>query len=397
MRVDAPSAALSESAIELFDSQRPDLLHFHTFGLAEAAIARIACQRGIPYAFTYHSPAWTCRRETLLRFGNEPCDGEVKAWRCSACQSEERLRLGPAAGHVAAAMSGAFGWTGLILGRNSLRRRTAFYFDTRRYRTVLRKFLSACDLVIACCDWSTPVLLRNGARAESLSYCPQGVSTEFLSIAAKDCTVHSADRDQLFTVGYIGRITPVKGVHILMEGFLKTREPSARLRIVGWEPENSDSPYSRLIRNLAKSDQRIELVPKTNYQGTMSEYRRLSLVAIPSVSVETGPLTLLEALAIGVPVYGSNRIGQLNLLRERGRVIEPNSPEVWHLALEEAFTLPISRLQNATRGTVRSMSIVVEEMVEFYRQVACLETGLLIEHSGLQVDRVRDKSTACFS
>jgi glycosyltransferase involved in cell wall biosynthesis len=52
----------------------------------------------------------------------------------------------------------------------------------------------------------------------------------------------------------------------------------------------------------------------------------LSLLAIPSVWLETGPLTLLEALQAGVPVYGSARIGQRGCSSSYGRVIEPNTP-----------------------------------------------------------------------
>ena len=55
----------------LFDQEEPHLLHFHTFGMAEAKIAVTAISEGVPYAFTYHSPAWTCRRGSLLRWGSE--------------------------------------------------------------------------------------------------------------------------------------------------------------------------------------------------------------------------------------------------------------------------------------------------------------------------------------
>ena len=72
MRVDMPPSEFKEAAVRLLETEKPDLLHIHTFGLTEAALAKLAKQRGIPYAFTYHSPAWTCRRETMLLYGKEP-------------------------------------------------------------------------------------------------------------------------------------------------------------------------------------------------------------------------------------------------------------------------------------------------------------------------------------
>ena len=70
MRVDAPLPEFHEAAARLFETEKPDWVHFHTFGLTEAALAKLAKKHGIPYAFTYHSPAWTCRRETMLLLRN---------------------------------------------------------------------------------------------------------------------------------------------------------------------------------------------------------------------------------------------------------------------------------------------------------------------------------------
>ena len=42
MRVDAPVPEFSAVAIRLLETEMPDLLHFHTFGLTEAALAAMA-------------------------------------------------------------------------------------------------------------------------------------------------------------------------------------------------------------------------------------------------------------------------------------------------------------------------------------------------------------------
>jgi glycosyltransferase involved in cell wall biosynthesis len=333
--------------------------------------AELAKQRGIPYAFTYHSPAWTCRRETMLLYGQNACDGEVRAWRCSACQSEERLGLGTLAGHAATAASVLGGWATLPLGTTSLRRRLAFFYDTRRYRRVLRRFLAECDLVISCCDWSGPVLQRNGARNESIIHSPQGVPEAIASALRDKSKSTAAAASEEFVVGCVGRVVEIKGVHILMEGFSKVKADEARLRIVGWDPDHTDLPYARKLRKMADLDPRIELVPKKSFTDTMAEYRRLSLLAIPSVWMETGPLTLLEALALDVPVYGSNRIGQLNLLREQGRIVEPNTPAAWQVALTDALAQWRQGLwsKNKVTSPIRTMKDVVTEMAKSYRRI----------------------------
>jgi glycosyltransferase involved in cell wall biosynthesis len=384
MRVDVPPPEFKQAAVRLLESEKPDLLHFHTFGLTEAALAKLAKQRGVPYAFTYHSPAWTCRRETMLLYGKEPCDGEVRAWRCSACQSEERLGIGPLAGHVATAVSLAFGWAALPLGRNSPRRRSAFYYDSARFSRVIRSFLVECDLVVSCCDWSGPVLQRNGARENCIIHCPQGVPN-VVADALRDNISRSSRGDEAqtkigdrkseignqFVVGYIGRVTEVKGVHILMEGFLRLEGKEACLRIVGWDAIHTELPYARRLQQLAQADSRIELVPKKSFADTLAEYQRLSLLAIPSIWMETGPFTLMEALALGVPVYGSNRLGQLNLLREHGRIVEPNTAAGWQAALSGALAKWNQGVWRKSRTNLpfRTMAGVAVEMATCYRGI----------------------------
>ncbi len=375
MRVDAPLPGLSTAASRFFDEQRPEVLHFHTFGFSEALLARMARARGIPYLFTYHSPAWTCRRDTLLYRGKKRCDGEVRAWRCSACVVQERSGELPAVGQIATAGSLLMGWLGLLLGRTTLRRRTAFFFDTLRYRRCLRQFLSECDAVVSCCDWSDPVLLLNGTPPETLRNYPQGVSGDFLSAVAKTRADTARKNEAAFTIGCLSRLTPLKGADIVMEAFSKIQEPRARFRMVGWEPENAGTPFGKKIKRLAESDRRITLVNKTNLLGTIQEYCQLSLLAIPSVWLETGPLTLLEALSLGLPVYGSSSIGQLKLLSQRGRVVQPNTPAGWLPVLSKAADLykeglwaqETARVENGP--PIRTMKDVSNDMSREYKRL----------------------------
>ncbi len=375
MRVDAFLPQFPAAASALLANEKPDLVHFHTFGASEALLAEMARDAGIPYVFTYHSPAWTCRRETMLLHGETPCDGEVRAWRCSTCQAGERLGSSPLAGAIATTASVAAGWATMPLGATTLRRRSAFFYDTWNYRRRLRKFLAQCDLVVSCCDWSGPVLLKNGARPETIRNFPQGVSTDFVSAIAAIPANAVGSAKENFTVGCIGRLNPVKGVHLLVKAFTKLAPPAMRLRIVGWEPENAGTPYAAGIKKFAEADSRIALVPKTSLRETVREYCQLSLLAVPSIWLETGPLTLMEAAAAGVPVYGSSRIGQSRLLQERGRIVEPNTVEAWQQALAGAF----ERHQNGkwdqeilrARGNapVRTMGTVATEMICSYREV----------------------------
>ena len=326
MRVDDPPADLPARARALMAGpHRPDLLHFHTFGRTEAALARLAAAQHIPYAFTYHSPAWTCRRETLLRWGGPVCDGEVRVLRCSACKVHERMPGPPALGYLGALASGLLG---PLLHDGPRRRRLAFTSDTARLRADLRQFLADCPLPVACAEWSIPVLVANGAPRARVVHLPQGVPEGFPAAAPTPGPAR-------FTIGYIGRLNEVKGLHILVEAFRRT-QLDGRLELYGWSEAPALRAYGQRLRALAGDDPRITFIPERPPHEMPAAYAGLSLLAIPSVWLETGPLTLLEALQFGVPVYGSARIGQRGLLERYGRVIEPNTPAAWAAALEAA-------------------------------------------------------------
>jgi glycosyltransferase involved in cell wall biosynthesis len=365
MRVDAAVEGLREMAVELMAEEKPDWLHFHTFGLSEAVLAEVATEEGIRCAFTHHSPAWTCRRETGLLFGEEPCDGEVRAMRCSACQSEERLGGSKLLGYAAAAVSGAVGWATVGLGATSLRRRTAFFHDNRVYRAALREFLGSCAFTVACAEWSVGVLERNGADGKAVVHAPQGLSVDFLR--GLEGGGPSRRKAGEFCVGYVGRVTAVKGVDLLMEGFSRLMDPAARLRVVGWEGVVDE--YTGRLAAIAEGDRRITLVPKTDQAGTIREYLGFDVLGIPSTWLETGPLTLFEGLAAGARVLGSDRVGQIGVLRAHGRVVVPNTAEAWCRELErEAKDAEARNAGGAVgfAGQLRTTRDVAREMLVAY-------------------------------
>jgi len=375
-RIDVPPPGFDAQCLKLiFDGENPDMLHFHTFGLAEAVVAEMAVRRGVPYVFTYHSPAWTCRRGTLLRWGDRVCDGRVERLRCSACKLQERTGGPPAVGYLGAMMSAALGWLPGHPASGAFHRRTAFFSDTALFRNRLARFLVNCPLVVSCCRWSVPVLTSNGADARNVVICPQGAPRCFVDAAQEINARRKADDQKPggskpFVVGFVGRPVWEKGIHILIEAFRRTQYRAARLKIYGWSDELGRPGYSRRLAQLASSDSRIEIVPSLPFGRMTEEYSRLSLLAIPSVCLETGPLVLFEALAAGVPVLGSPNVGQDEMLRRNGDIVSENTVGGWFSALRRIFadheTGRELRVADAPGLRIRSMDLVADEMLKHY-------------------------------
>jgi glycosyltransferase involved in cell wall biosynthesis len=396
MRADPPPADLIPVSRELlFKKYQPDLLHFHTFGRSEAALADEANKQGIPYVFTYHSPAWSCRRETMLRWGREICDGKIRAFRCSACKVQERLDIHPAIAWIVVMCSFPFGVLGL-LSNGTFRRRSAFVLETWQLSRAFRRFLQGAVFLLSCCEWSMPVLQRNGASRQKTLLCPQGVPMAYVQSTLgrkgkKDSRLTIGDG--IITIGYIGRCTPVKGIHIIVEAFAKTVSPNLRLFIYGWESHVHIEDYTKNIKHYADNDQRISLIEKLPFEKMIDEYMKLDLLVIPSVWLETGPLTLFEALQMGVPVWGASTIGQIDLLKQYGRVIEPNTVSSWRQAFQKLAEDTNGAMLNRREGNneqtpLRSMHDVSCELYDIYRRAVCLSGNIGKLNEEIKIDSV---------
>ena len=250
-----------------------------------------------------------------------------------------------------------------------MHRRTAFIEDTARFKQALRTFLSNAAAVVACAEWSIPVLERNGAPRDHIVHNPQGVSMDFVRTAEQ---VDHPPRDRAtFNVGYVGRVTPVKGVHNLIEAFAKTYYPHAQLHIIGCDSTRAGNLYLQHLKKLAGDDPRIHFIGILPFDAIIGAYQNLNVLAIPSLWLETGPLTLLEALSLGVAVWGSDTIGQMAVLKAHGRVIKPNTVAAWQAALETAFSQHASGALECTRSpvAVRTMREVAREMAMVYQNL----------------------------
>lgn len=109
------------------------------------------------------------------------------------------------------------------------------------------------------------------------------------------------------TIGYLARVCPHKGLHLLIDAFLLlVQRPGleeSRLKIAGWLGE-ADRDY--LDEQLQKA-QRAGVGDQVVYEGELDREAKhnflsgLDVFSVPSVYEEPKGLSILEAMACGVP------------------------------------------------------------------------------------------------
>ena len=138
-----------------------------------------------------------------------------------------------------------------------------------------------------------------------------------------------------FTVGFLARVAPEKGLHVLAEAYRILRQsgdlPDARLEVAGYMASDCKPYLAQIETNLRKA----KLDTEFHYRGVLdraekiSFLRQLDVMSIPATYDEPKGVSLLEAMACGVPLVQPRRGGFTEIVEKTGSglLIKPDDPE----------------------------------------------------------------------
>ena len=161
-----------------------------------------------------------------------------------------------------------------------------------------------------------------------------------------------------FTVGYLARVCPEKGLHLLCEGFHRLTEKAgpdaARLRIAGWLGSRDRAYLEECMSNLRSwgLEGVVDHVGEVDRTGKIDFIHSLDVLSVPTIYKEPKGLYVLEALANGVPVV-QPRHGAFPELIEAtggGLLVDPESPEALAVGLEQLMKDPVERETLGRKG-----------------------------------------------
>ncbi|MBS1504065.1 MAG: glycosyltransferase, partial [Bacteroidetes bacterium] len=198
---------------EVLSNISPDVVHFHTL-TTSAGIFHIqaAATMGAKLFFTSHIPGNTCIRGDLMRYGTSGCDGRVRLRGCLSCYMNGRgLPRGLA--------------EPLSVITRTLKSPDPLWRAADIKKELLDQIRETCRFVIVLSEWQRRVYLRNGFTDENLI-----VSRHIFKKAAP---LRSGNEKTPVTVGFAGRISPEKGLHVLLSAFRRLDASVFKLSIAG--------------------------------------------------------------------------------------------------------------------------------------------------------------------
>ncbi|MGC9315186.1 MAG: glycosyltransferase [bacterium] len=129
---------------------------------------------------------------------------------------------------------------------------------------------------------------------------------------------------------YAGRLSPEKGIHILIDAWRGIDE-AKMLKIAGSGPEEG------ALRKTAEGMSNVEFLGFVNPEELREIRRRSAFTIVPSICWENLPYSVMESLTDGIPVLGSRIGGIPEMIDDRinGLLFEPgNSADLRNKALE---------------------------------------------------------------
>lgn len=261
---------------------------------------------------------------------------------------------------------------------------------TQFEKDIVKSRLEKCDLVIGCSDYIT-----------------NKVRSHFPQMAQKCQRVYNGVDVQQFTVGlrnvrqkqrvlFVGRISPEKGLHTLIEAFkqIADRFPASELQIIGPNKPTlaefiADLSDDLKVRRLALLDppnylerlkmqvpeslaQRISFVGQVSHLQLQDYFQQSALLVNPSLSEAFG-MSLVEAMASGVPVVATQVGGMTDVVTdgETGLLVPADDAEqlgaaIAHLLSDEALRQVMGQQGRQRAEDVFAWDAIASDLLSHY-------------------------------
>ncbi len=160
-------------------------------------------------------------------------------------------------------------------------------------------------------------------------------------------------------VGILGVVTEWKGQHVLLAAAAGL--PEVVIEIAG-SPHPGDEPYLAALRERAR---RPDLAGRVRFLGNVDPLPRIrgwDVLVSASVLPEAGPLVVLEAMSVGVPVVATGHGG--NVTDDTAVCVAPDDPVALREALRRLGREPDlrARLRDSGRAAVAARHDLAETL-----------------------------------
>lgn len=256
---------IMEKALDEF---KPDVVHLNNFQRQlSASIIKPIKKRNIPIVFTAHDVQAICPAITMMDNDKNPCELCMKGKyiNCIKKSCNKGSKLKSALGAI-----------------------EGYYYRNHKIYT------DKIDYIITPSEFYRTKFIEDGIN-------PNKIQAIHNSIEMNDYNVETQDDGYAL---YFGRLSKEKGILNLINAFAKCNK--GNLYIAGEGPEKEN--IEKIIKENNLED-RVKLLGFLDKEQMTDVTRKCKFVVVPSIWYENCPYSVLETLAIGKPIIGSNMGG----------------------------------------------------------------------------------------
>jgi glycosyltransferase involved in cell wall biosynthesis len=260
---------------------------------------------------------------------------------------------------------------------------------------LIRSNVEYVDGFLAVSDFYATRMCRDLAIPESkMHVVPLGISFDGYEKRSRGVEHATPDESREFVVGYFARVAPEKGPHVLADAYrlLRQRTPERRIRleVAGYlAPEHRE-----YLSGIERQMNDWGLGAEFQYRGVLDREAKiaflkgLDVMSVPATYDEPKGMSLLEAMAAGVPVVQPRR-GSFTEIIERtggGLLVDGSDAESLASGLQTVMDSPslAAELSQRAFAGVREhygVSNMARRAIEAYRSAdgRARETGITTE------------------
>ena len=277
------SSKVEEKFIEFLDEVKPDIIHFGHLNYLSTNLVRISKERNYPVVFTLHDFWLYCPRGQLISRRDESLCDEIDTEKCVKCLEEYLYKEEKPESQV-----------------------------QQRLNHIQKEVIEKVDLFISPSKFLLNKMVQLGIPKEKITYLDYGFNYNYFKYFKKK-------KSEKIRFGFIGRIIPVKGVHLIIDAFNKITNPEVELHIYG---SSSTGDY---LKNRATN-------PNIHFSGSYNNWEiadvlsEIDVVIVPSIWFENSPLVIHEAAIAKIPVITTNLGGMAEYVKDEvnGLLFERN-------------------------------------------------------------------------
>jgi glycosyltransferase involved in cell wall biosynthesis len=248
------------------------------------------------------------------------------------------------------------------------------------YRTecirLIRKHSACVDAFIAVSEYGARHMMQYlGIEGARMHVAPLGINFD-------GCDGHCPSDSDPFTIGYLARVAPEKGLHVLCEAYRHLRGkddlPPSRLWAAGYLGHERRDYFA----GIRKSMESWGLSGDFQYHGELDRasklefLKNLSVLSVPCPYDDPKGIYLLEAMACGIPVVQPRRGAFTEIVETTGGglLVEPDNPKALAEGFRELWEDEAKRKELGARGYegVRrhhSAARMAERVLQVYQEI----------------------------